>query len=107
LELADKADRSINASMARVRFPVLRTLGQCDFSFRRSLSSARVRELASLAFHDQAVNMLFVGEPGVGEQYLGTALAIHACTARRSVVLTHAPDLLDQSLAADASHTFG
>ena len=107
LELADKADRSINARIARARFPVLRTLEQFDFSFQPSLSAARVRELASLTFLDQAVNVLFVGGPGVGKMHLGIALAIHACTARRSVLFTHAPDLLDQLLAADASHTLG
>jgi DNA replication protein DnaC len=37
LELADKADRSINARIARARFPVLRTLEQFDFSFQPSL----------------------------------------------------------------------
>jgi DNA replication protein DnaC len=67
LELADKADRSINARIARARFPVLRTLEQFDFGFQPSLSAARVRELASLAFLDQAVNVLFVGGPGVGK----------------------------------------
>src|SRR5215471_20007667 len=103
LELADKADRSINARIARARFPVLRTLEQFDFTFQPSLSAARVRELASLTFLDQAVNVLFVGGPGVGKTHLGIALAIHACTARRSVLFTHAPELL----AAGASHTLG
>jgi DNA replication protein DnaC len=107
LELADKADRSINARIARAKFPVLRTLEQFDFGFQPSLSATRVRELASLAFLDQAVNVLFVGGPGVGKTHLGIALAVHACTARRSVLFTHAPDLLDQLVAADASHTLG
>lgn len=107
LELADKADRSINARIARARFPVLRTLEQFDFSFQPSLSAARVRELASLTFLDQATNVLFVGGPGVGKTHLAIALAVHACTARRSVLFTHAPDLLDQLLAAEASHTLG
>ena|SRR5579859_7460522 len=61
LELADKADRSINARIARARFRVLRTLEQFDFNFQPSLSAARVRELAHLTFLDQAVNVLFVG----------------------------------------------
>ncbi len=70
LVLADKADRSINARIARARFPVLRTLEQFDFSFQPTLSAARVRELASLTFLDQAVNVLFVGGPG-GKTHLG------------------------------------
>lgn len=107
LELADKADRSINARISRARFPVLRTLEQFDFSFQPGLSAARVRELASLAFLDQAVNVLFVGGPGVGKTHLAIALAVHACAARHSVLFAHAPDLLDQMVAAEVSHTLG
>lgn len=106
-ELADKPDRSITARIARARFPVLRTLEQFAFSFQPGLAAARVRELASLAFLDQATNGLFVGGPGVGKTHLAIALAVHACSARRSVLFTHAPDLLDQLVAAEVSHTLG
>ena len=60
LELADKADRSINPRIARARFPALRTLEAFNFSFQPGLAAARVRELANLAFLDQATNVLFV-----------------------------------------------
>lgn len=66
-ELADKADRSINARISRARFPMLRTLEGFDFSFQPGLQAARVRELASLSFLDQAANVLLVGGPGVGK----------------------------------------
>ena len=32
---------------------------------------------------------------------------MHTCSARRSVLLTIAPDLLDQLVPTDASHTVG
>jgi DNA replication protein DnaC len=107
LELADKADRSINARIVRARFPVVRTLEEFDFSFQPGLPAARVRELANLAFLEQATNVLFVGGPGVGKTHLAIGLALKACTARRSVLFTHAPDLLDQLVAAEVSHTLG
>src|SRR5205085_7888856 len=50
LELADKADRSINARIARAPFPVLRTPEQFDFSFQPSPSPPRVRGPASPTF---------------------------------------------------------
>lgn len=106
-ELADKTDRSINARIARARFPRLSTLEEFDFAFQPGLSAPRVRELASLGFIDQAANVLLVGGPGVGKTHLSIALGLCACQARRSVLFTHAPDLLDQLVAADVSHTLG
>lgn len=106
-ELADKADRSINARTARARFPMLRTLDEFDFSFQPGLSAPRVRELANLSFIDQAANILMVGGPGVGKTHLSIALGLRACQARRSVLFTQAPLLLDQLIAADVSHTLG
>jgi DNA replication protein DnaC len=106
-ELADKTDRSINARISRARFPALRTLEEFDFSFQPALSAPRVRELASLAFLEQAANVLLVGGPGVGKTHLAIALGLRACQARKSVLFTHAPDLLDQLVAADVSHTLG
>jgi len=107
LELADKADRSINARIARARFPVLCTLEAFDFNFQPGLAAARVRELAHLAFLDAATNVLFIGGPGVGKTHLAIALSLQACAARRSVLFTAAPDLLDQLVAAEVSHTLG
>jgi DNA replication protein DnaC len=107
LELADKADRSINARIARARFPVLRTLEEFDFGFQPGLAAARVRELAHLAFLDSATNVVFIGGPGVGKTHLAIALALKAGAARRSVLFTAAADLLDQLVAAEVSHTLG
>jgi DNA replication protein DnaC len=107
LELADKADRSINARIARARFPALRTLEDFEFSYQPGLAATRVRELANLAFLDRATNLLFIGGPGVGKTHLAIGLALKACAARRGVLFTYAPDLLDQLVAAEVSHTLG
>jgi DNA replication protein DnaC len=106
-ELADKTDRSINARITRARFPYLRTLEEFDFAFQPGLQAARVRELSSLSFVEQAANVLFVGGPGVGKTHLSLALGLRACQARKSVLFVAASDLLDQLIAADISHTLG
>lgn len=107
LELAEKTDRSINARIARARFPMLRTLEEFDFSFQPGLSAPRVRELASLGFLDQATNVLLVGGPGVGKTHLAIALGLTACAARRSVFFAAAAELLDQLVASEVSRTLG
>jgi DNA replication protein DnaC len=43
-ELADKADRSINARIKRAHFPMLRTLEQFDFAFQPGLSAGSPRD---------------------------------------------------------------
>lgn len=106
-ELADKTDRSVNARTARARFPMLRTLEEFDFAFQPGLSAPRIRELANLGFIDQAANIVMVGGPGVGKTHLAIALGLRACQARRSVLFVSAPQLLDQLVAADVSHTLG
>src|SRR5918912_229606 len=105
--MADKADRSVNARIARARFPVIRTLEEFDFTFQPGLSALRVRELANLAFLDQATNVLFIGGPGVGKTHLAISVGLKACAARRSVLFTSAVDLLDELVAAEVSHNLG
>jgi DNA replication protein DnaC len=66
-EVVAKTDRSINARIAKARFPAIKTLEAFDFAFQPSLSSARIRELAELGFLSRAENIVFVGPPGVGK----------------------------------------
>jgi len=107
VEVAAKADRSVQARLSMARFPVLRTLEAFDFAFQPGLSVARLKELAELDFLGRAENVVFVGRPGTGKTHLATALAVRACQARKRVLFLPAAALLDQLLAAEASHTLG
>lgn len=106
-EIAAKTDASINIRIAKARFPMLRTLEEFDFSFQPFLSAARIRELAELGFLGKAENVVFVGRPGVGKTHLSIAIALRACQARKRVLFSRAPDLLDQLLAAEVSRGLG
>jgi DNA replication protein DnaC len=107
IEVAAKADRSVQARLSMARFPVLRTLEEFDFAFQPGLSVARLKELAALDFLGRAENVVFVGRPGTGKTHLATALAVRACQARKRVLFVPATTLLEQLVAADASHTLG
>lgn len=99
-ELVDKADRSINAKLAKARFPSLKTLEAFDFPFQPTLDEAMVRELGELAFLDAGHNVCFVGPPGTGKTHLAIALGIKACAARKRVLFTTMVELMDQLVAA-------
>ncbi len=106
-ELAAKVDRSINARIANARLPARKTLEEFAFAFQPGLPAARVRELGELTFLQSATNILLAGPPGVGKTHLALAWALKACLARKRVLFTHAPALLDGLAAAQASGTLG
>lgn len=106
-ELAAKADRSINARIAKARFPTLRTMESFDFSFQPDLPVALFKELARLEFLERAENVILVGPPGTGKSHLATALALAACQARKRVLFAYVPVLLDQLVAATVDRSLG
>ena len=83
-ELAAKSDRSVNARIARARFPVLKTLEQFQFEFQPSIPAALVRELAELGFLERAEGLILCGPPGVGKSHLAIAIGIRALARRTS-----------------------
>ena len=106
-EVANKTDRSINARIAKARFPAIKTLESFDFSFQPSLPATQIKELAELGFVGRGHNVLFVGPAGTGKSHLSIALGIKACGQRKRVLFTSAMGLLDQLVASDVSHTLG
>lgn len=99
-EAAAKTERSINARIAKAKFPALKTLETFDFGFQPGLSGTRFRELAQLGFIDQATNVILAGPPGTGKTHLAVALGVKACQAKKRVLFTQTSDLLDQLVAA-------
>jgi DNA replication protein DnaC len=106
-ELAAKVDRSINARIAKARFPAIRTLEAFEFGFQPDLPAALIKELARLDFLDRAENLCAVGPPGTGKTHLLTALAVKACEARKRVLFTQATALLDQLVACTVDGSLG
>lgn len=104
-ELAAKADRSINARIARARFPAIRTLEAFDFPFQPSIPAPLIRELAELGFLERAENVLLIGPPGVGKSHVAIAIGLRACAAHKRVLFRPVPDLLDELVAATVDQT--
>jgi DNA replication protein DnaC len=106
-ELAAKTDRSVNARIARARFPAVRTLEQFQFDFQPSIPAPLIRELAELGFLSRAENILFLGPTGTGKSHLSIAIGIRACMAHKSVLFRSIADLLEELVAATIDHTLG
>jgi DNA replication protein DnaC len=95
-ELLSRTERSINARLAKAKFPFIRDLESFDFSFQPSLSPQHIKELGNLHFIDKAENILLLGPPGTGKTHLAIALGIRACAARKRTQFFTLANLIDQ-----------
>lgn len=86
--IAEMTESEVTARRQRIRssgFPHAKTLSDFDRSFQPSIPRAKVEELATLRFMDDAVNVLLVGSPGVGKTHLAVSIGIEAVRAGREV----------------------
>ena len=84
-EVAARRERIMRQRIRSSGFPFVKTLSDFDWSFQPSVPRAKVEELATLRFVDDAENALFVGSPGVGKTHLAVAIGIEAVKAGREV----------------------
>lgn len=60
------------------------------------LPQARIEQLASAGFMDQAYNLILVGGTGTGKTYLATALGVAAIHHGKRIRFYNAVDLVNQ-----------
>lgn len=78
-EHTDRAMRTIHNQMLAAKFPVHRDLAGFDFDVS-PVDRKLIGQLATLAFTEQAHNIVFVGGTGTGKTHLATALGISGIT---------------------------
>ena len=74
-EHADRHVRSVRYQLHSAKFPVHRDLAGFDFTQSR-VDRGLIDELATLAFTEQAHNVVFIGGTGTGKTHLATALGV-------------------------------
>jgi DNA replication protein DnaC len=74
-EHADRHVRSIHYQLHSAKFPVHRDLAGFDFT-QSKVDQGLIDELATLAFTEQAHNVVFIGGTGTGKTHLATALGV-------------------------------
>jgi len=105
LEIGQQHDRSVNRRIQMAGFPAIKRIEEFDFSFQPQLDEKLIYELASLAFMDEAKNIIFLGAPGVGKTHLAIAIGVNACIQEKRVMFFSAEELTKQLAAADVSGT--
>lgn len=94
-EQADRQARSLNYQLKAARFPIHRDLLQIDWS-ETPLQQARIEQLATGSFMEQAYNLILVGGTGTGKTHLATAIGIAAIHQGKRIRFYNAVDLVNQ-----------
>lgn len=102
-EHADRHIRTVNYQLHSARFPVHRDLAGFDFE-QSKVDQRLIDELATLAFTEEAHNVVFIGGTGTGKTHLATALGVAGITQHGKRVRFYSTvdlvNLLEQEKAA-------
>ena len=96
-------NRRLQAAMRSSRLPVVKQLGDFDFTFQPSLRREQIESLHELGFVERRENVIFLGPPGVGKTHLAISLAIAAAQSGRRVYYGALADLITSLEEAQAA----
>ena len=82
MEHADRAMRSIRYQLHSAKFPVHRDLAGFEFEHSK-VEQGLIKDLATMAFTQEAHNVVFIGGTGTGKTHLATALGWPVCIQSR------------------------
>lgn len=95
--------RRLQTAMRSARLPVVKTLGDFDFSFQPSVKREQIESLHTLGFLERKENIVLLGLPGVGKTHLALSLAVATAESGRRVYFTTLADLLHSLEEAQAA----
>jgi DNA replication protein DnaC len=74
-----------------------------DFTAKRSITKAEIREIYSLKWLEEGRPLVLVGQTGVGKTYIAQAAGLHACQNGKTALFLSMNHFLEQQ--AEARHT--
>jgi len=103
---AESDYREAKKSESRIKSSKLKTTASFedyDFTAKRSLSKAEVREIYSLKWLDDGRPLVLIGQTGVGKTYLAHATGLRACANKKSVLFLSFSHFLEMATLHRAS----
>lgn len=84
-EVIAKEDNNKLYNVKVAGFPFLRSIDEYNFSFQPTVKEEKIRSIAESNFYDEGINVVFVGNPGVGKTHLAIAIGYQVAIKRNSV----------------------
>ena len=98
-----KKDRATKRRIRTARFPQIKTLDQCKWSWPKKINQLQVKNLFRLKFIDEKSNVVLLGGVGLGKTHLSIALGYQACLKGHSVLFCSAVDAINNLAAAQTA----
>jgi len=99
-QAARRQERSIKRRIDAARFAEHKTLETFDWNFNRIIRRDQYEQLATAEFVRRRVNVVLVGQSGVGKSHLMQAVGLSACSLGYRVLYTTSAQMLLQLTAA-------
>ncbi len=90
-----RRDRATQNRMRLARFPVMKTRDQFRWDWPTQINRALVQQHFTLRFLKDHMNLLYLGNVGLGKTHLAIALGYEACLKGHAVLFTSAIDVIN------------
>lgn len=104
-QAARRRERSIKRRIDAARFAELKTLETFDWMFNKTIRREQYEQLATAEFVRRHVNVVLVGQSGVGKSHLMQAIGLSACSLGYRVLYTTSAQMILKLTAALADNT--
>lgn len=101
-ETALKQENIIKNRIRNARFPYIKTFEQYNFNHPSKINRMQIENIFRLDFLEQNMNVIFLGNCGVGKSHLSISLAQKACSKGISVLFSPAVDIINSLSCASA-----
>jgi len=107
LEIETRRQNRIALCFRQSKLTEKLTIDQFDFTHHssRKKHKTRILDLMSLEFLKARMDIILIGNPGVGKTFLAKAVAYTATQAGKKVLFTTAMDMVNHLIAAEADHS--
>jgi len=105
-ETDGRFEKKIARNLKRSGLGTVKSLEEFDFSVRRKLSAAAVKELLNCQWVEEGRSILCIGKSGTGKSHISKSLGFAACMKGYSVIFTDAATMLEELYASLADNTY-
>jgi DNA replication protein DnaC len=107
LELETRRHNRIALCFRKSKLNEKLTIDQFDFNHHgsRKRQKTKILNLIALGFLEKRMDIILIGNPGVGKSFLAKAVAYAATQAGKKVLFTTTMDMINHLIAADADHS--
>lgn len=91
-----KKERRKMRNIKAANFEKIKTLEEFNFSFPKTINTAKIKDLETLTFLEKKENIILIGPPGVGKSHIATSLGVKACAEGKKVLFVSAIKLIEE-----------